>query len=231
MRMDATIRPPAPQSIQMKVLRQTTVVILLVFACVCLIGAQSGRRQTKPATPAPIPSPTPEPTPSPKAEQKDPDLIFYVGADRHQSYSFYPYSFYDAVLSGCAEVLRRGSSAKVDVTDSDLPRGEAIKKSKENAKTYTVLLQLTEQTMSGNPSNGSYDQIELEYIVFTPLTGKVATSGRTFQYGNRKGPIVVGPTGGGPTGALYRETLLKQAGRDAGERILRALHLSVPKTN
>ena len=28
-----------------------------------------------------------------------------------------------------------------------------------------------------------------------------------------------------------REALLKQAGQDAGERILRALHMSVPKTN
>jgi hypothetical protein len=231
MRMGATIRLPAPQPTRMKVLRQTTVVILLVFACVFIIGAQSGRRQTKPATPAPIPSPTPDPTPAPKAEQKEPDFIFYVGADRHRSYGFYPYSFYDAVLSGCSEVLRRGSSAKVDVTDRDLPRGEAIKKSKENAKTYTVLLQLTEPTMSGNPSNQNYDQIELEYVVFAPLTGKVATSGHTFQYANRKGPIVVGPTGGGPTSALYREALLKQAGQDAGERILRALHLSVPKTN
>ena len=31
--------------------------------------------------------------------------------------------------------------------------------------------------------------------------------------------------------ALYREALLKRAGEDAGERILRALHLIAPKTN
>jgi len=39
------------------------------------------------------------------------------------------------------------------------------------------------------------------------------------------------PTGGGSTSALYREALLKRAGEDAGERILRALHLIAPKTN
>lgn len=229
MRMGATIRPPAPQPIQMKALRQTTVVVLLLFACVLVIGAQSGRRQTKPPPTAPVPTPTPEPTPA-KTQQKEPDIFFYVGADRNKSYSFYPYSYYDAVLSGCSEVLRR-SSAKVDVTDRDLPRGEAIKKSKENAKTYTVLLQLTEETLGGTSGSQRYDQIELEYVVFAPLTGKIATSGRTYQNANRKGPIVIGPPGGGTTSGVYREVLLKQAGQDAGERILHALHLSVPRTN
>jgi hypothetical protein len=119
----------------------------------------------------------------------------------------------------------------VDVTQKDLPRGEAIKKSKASTDTYTVLLQLTDQTMSGSPSNQRYDQIELEYVVFAPGTAKIVTSGRTYQNANRKGPIIVGPTGGGATSGIYRETLLKQAGQDAGERILHALHLSVPKTN
>jgi len=229
--MGATIRPARSPVNPMKVLKQTTVVNLLVLACLFIIGAQSGRRQTKQAPAPPVPTPTPEPTPSPKAQQKEPEIIFYVGADRSRSYSFYPYSYYDAVLSGCAEALRHGSSASVDVTQNDLPRGEAIKKAKASPKTYTVLLQLTEQTMSGTPSNQRYDQIELEYAVFAPGTAKIATSGRTYQNANRKGPIIVGPTGGGPTGGIYREVLLKQAGADAGARILHALHLSVPKTN
>jgi hypothetical protein len=215
----------------MKVVIKTTAVTFLLLTCLIAIHAQSGRRQTKQAPAAPVPTPTPEPTPSPKAQQKEPEIIFYVGVDRNRSYSYYPFSYYDAVLSGCAEALRNGSSASVDVTQNDLPRGEAIKKAKASPKTYTVLLQLTEQTMSGTPSNQRYDQIEVEYVVFSPGTAKIATSGRTYQNANRKGPIIVGPTGGGPTGGIYREVLLKQAGEDAGERILRALHLSVPKTN
>jgi hypothetical protein len=213
----------------MKTLKETVLISLLILACAFVAQAQSGRRKAKIEPAAPVPTPTPEPTPKPKAEDKEPELIFFVGADRNRSFSLYPYSYYDAVLSGCSEVLRRGSSAEVDVTQKDFPRGEAIKKAKENAKTYTVLLQLTGQTMSGSPSDSRNDQVELEYIVFAPGTAKIVTSGRTYQNANRKGPVVIGPTGG-PTGALYREVLLKRAGEEAGDRILRALHLNMPRT-
>jgi len=215
----------------MKFLRRTTAVSLLLLLSAFVVEAQSGRRQTKPPTAAPVPTPTPEATPSPKAQQKEPDIFFYIGVDRNHTYSYYPSSFYDAVLSGCAETLRNGSSAGIDVTQNDLPRGEAIKKSKASTNTYTVLLQLSDQTMGGVSSSQRSDEIELEYVVFAPGTAKVLTSGRTFQNGARKGPVVVGPTGGGPTSGLYREALLRRAGQDAGERILHALHLNVPKTN
>ena len=212
----------------MKVLRRITVVTLFLFACVFVGPAQSGRRQTKPPPAAPIPTPTPEPTPTPKTGQKEADIIFFVGVDRNRN-GYYPFSYYDAVLSGCSEALRH-SSAKVDVTDRDLTRGEAIKKSKENAKTYTVLLELSTTPMSGTTTRSSADEIELEYTVFAPGTAKIATSGRTYQNANRKGPVVIGPTGG-PSGVMYREVLLKRAGEEAAERILRPLHLTVPKTN
>lgn len=215
----------------MKSANRITVITCLILACSFAAYAQSGRRQTKPAPAAPIPSPTPEPTPKPKTEAKEPELFFFVGADRNRSYSFYPNSYYDAVLSGCSEVLRRYSSAQVDVTVRELSRGEAIKKAKDSANTYTVLLELQEDAMSRSPGNSQYDQIQLEYVVFAPGTAKIVTSGRTYQNASRKGPVVVGPTGGGSTSGLYREVLLKRAGEEAGDRILRALHLIVPTTN
>jgi len=231
MRMDATIRPAcSPKSIHMKVLKRTTIVFLLLVLYVFVVEAQSGRRQTRPAPAAPIPTPTPEATPSPKTQQKEPEIIFYIGFDRNHTYNYYPSSYYDAVMIGCAEALRH-SSAGVDVSQNDLPRGEAIKKSKASTNTYTVLLQFSDQRMGGPSSSQRDDQLELEYVVFAPGTAKVVTNGRTYQNATRKGPIIMGPTGGGQTSGLYREALLRQAGQDAGERILRALHMSVPKTN
>src|ERR1044072_9989831 len=107
MRMGATIRPAcSPKSIHMKVLRQTTAVFLLLVLYVFVVEAQSGRRQTRPAPAAPIPTPTPEATPSPKTQQKEPEIIFYIGFDRNHTYNYYPSSYYDAVLSGCAGALR-----------------------------------------------------------------------------------------------------------------------------
>jgi hypothetical protein len=210
--------------------------IRAIFICLALLvcslsaQAQSGRRQQRTEPAAPVPTPTPEPTPKPKADEKEPDQIFVVGADRNGTYSMYPFSFYDAVVAGCAEVLSRGSSAKVDPTSKAVNRGEAIKRAKQDNKTYVVFLELSAPTM-GSSANNSYDQIEVGYTVFAPGTGKVATSGRAYQNANRAGPVVVGPTGTGGGGALYREQILKRAGEQAGERILRALHLDTPRTN
>src|SRR5262245_29254359 len=122
---------PLPGITPMKVTKITLTIGLLV-ACAFLVQAQSGRRQAKPAPAAPVPTPTPEPTPAPKTQQKEAEIFFYVGVDRNRNFNYYPLSYYDAVLSGCAEVLRHDSSAQVDVTDHDLPRNEAIKKSKES---------------------------------------------------------------------------------------------------
>src|SRR6185437_14635633 len=113
------------------------------------------------------------------------EIIFFIGFDRNQTYKYYPSSYYDAVLSGCAEALRH-SSAGVDVSRNELPRGEAIKKSKASTNTYTVLLQLSDQRTGGISNNQRDDQLELEYVVFAPGTAKVVTSGRTYQNANRK---------------------------------------------
>lgn len=195
-------------------------ITLLIALCAVSVQAQSGRRQTKPAPAAPIPTPTPEPTPIPKKEEKE-ELLFFIGANRYSSYQSYPLSYYDAVLRGCVERLRARSSASVEVTDKDFTRGEAIKKAKSEAGSYVVLL-----TLSLDTPARSYDDLILEYVVFTPGTAKVLTTGRSYQNANRRGPVVVGPTSRGS--GLYREVLLQQAGEDAGERILKALRLNTP---
>ncbi len=194
-------------------------IALLIALCALSVQAQSGRRKTQPAPAAPVPTPTPEPTPIPKKEEKT-DLLFFIGANRHNSFASYPFSFYDAVLRGCAQRLRAGSSASIDITDKDLSRGEAIKKAKSEARSYVVLLTLNFDTLAR-----SYDDLILEFVVFTPGTAKVVISGRSYQNANRKGPIIVpGNRGSG----LYREQLLELAGEDAGNRILKALHLNTP---
>lgn len=200
---------------------QRLTLALLVVACALTVQAQSGRRQVKPPPAAPVPTPTPEPTPAPKETEKAPELLFFLGANRHFSNANLPYSYYDAALLGCADRLRTGSSAGVDVTDKDLSRGEAIKRAKsEGERSYVVHLTLDFDAMAR-----SYDDLVLEYVVFAPGTAKVVTNGRAYMNGRRAGPVVVGP--GTRGGALYREELLRRTGEDAAERIIKALHLSV----
>jgi hypothetical protein len=195
--------------------------LLLLVVCALPVNAQSGRRQVKAPPAAPVPTPTPEATPTPKKEAKKSELLFFIGTDRSSSYSTtLPFSYYDAVLRGCASRLRAGTSADVEISDHDVNRGEAIKKAKSETKAYVVWLNLTLDTMAR-----SYDDLVLEFIVYAPETAKIVTNGRSYLTGRRAGPIVVDPTAGKTTSGLYREELLKRAGEDAGDRIIKALHL------
>ena len=196
--------------------------MLVMALCIWSVQAQSGRKHAKPAPAAPVPTPTPEPTPAPKKRDKESDLLFYIGADRNDSFSTLPLSYHDAALRGCVDRLRAGSSAGVDVTDKSFSRGEAIEKAKSESGSYVVLLTLKLDTMAR-----SYDDLVLEFVVFAPGTAKVVTTGRSFANGSRTGPVIVGPGSRGPTSGLYRERLLQQAGEDAGNRILKALHRNV----
>jgi len=195
---------------------------LILALCVLSVQAQSGRRQVKPVPAAPVPTPTPEPTPAPKKAEKESELLFVVGADQGQTYTMLPLSYFDAALRGCVDRLRAGSSASVDVTDRSMNRGEAIKKAKSETQAYVVLLSLTFDSMAR-----SYDDLVLEFVVFEPTTAKIVVNGRSYLIARRAGPVVVGPPGGTTNSGIFREQLIRQAGEDAGDRILKALHLDV----
>jgi hypothetical protein len=194
---------------------------LIIALCALTVQAQSGRRRTTPPPAAPVPTPTPEPTPTPKKTDKEDELVFFLGVDRNSSYYSLPYSYYDAVLRGCAEKLRAGSSASIDVAGKDLGRGEAIKRAKSETKSYVVYMNLTVETMGR-----TNDELVLEFIVLAPTTAKTVTSGRSYMGGRRAGPIVVGPPTNRGSG-LYREEMLRLMGEEVGDRIIKAMHLNV----
>ena len=196
--------------------------MLLIALAVWSVQAQSGRKHVKPAPAAAVPTPTPEPTPAPKKAEKVSELLFFIGADRNDSQAMLSYAYYDWAVRGCADRLRAGSSAGVDITDQSFSRGEAIKKAKSETKSYVVLLNLKFDNMAR-----TYDELILEYIVFAPNTAKIVTQGHSYPAANRAGPVIVGPTSRGSNSDLYRQQMLQRAGEDAGNRILKALHLDI----
>lgn len=200
-----------------------TILALLMFAvCVLSVQAQSGRRKTPPPPAAPVPTPTPEPTPTPKKDQQEPELAFLVGTDRDTAPGQIPLHFHSAAQRGCADRLRSRSSAVVDASQRNMSRGEAIEKAKSSPNTYVVLLTLTYDVMAR-----SYDDIQLDFVVFAPVTSKVVITGRSYINSNRAGPVVVGPTTRLPAG-VFRESWLIEAGEDAADRILKKLKLGMP---
>ncbi len=125
-------------------------------------------------------------------------------------------------MRGCADKLSSGSSANVTVVQEDMNRGEAIKKAKAETTTHVVLLTLILDQMTAQ----SFDDLELDYVVFAPKTGKVVATGRTYLNGTRRGPVVVPRRG--TSAVMMREKLMKEAGEEAGARILNALNLNIP---
>ena len=200
---------------------------LLIALCCVEANAQSGRRQAKPAPPAPVPSPAPEATPQPTPKRDENEINFLVASgDRGASMSAAPLSFHDAATIGCADQLRKRTSLAVDVSRRELTRGEAIKRAKSGKTTYVVLVTLIEDRMSA--SRSGYIEFEVDYVVFAPETSKVVANGRTYEGSARKGPLVVGPTSRRVTLPSYREGMLRRAGEEAADRILKSLHLSDP---
>ncbi len=201
-------------------------VSLALFAALCCLtaNAQSGRRQAKPPAAAPVPSPTPEPTPKPTPKRDENEFSFLV-ASGDRGFSNLPLTFYEAAAIGCADQLAKRTSLAVDVSQRELNRGEAIGRAKSSKTTYVVLITLIEDRMSASSSN--YPELEVDYVVFAPETAKVVATGRTYENSARKGPISVGRPRGTSLPS-YREALLRRAGEDAADRIVKSLHLSDP---
>lgn len=133
-----------------------------------------------------------------------------------------PLQYHSTAQRACADRLRSRSSAEVDMAQRDLGRGEAIKKAKESSNTYVVLLTLNLDQMAS-----SYDDLQIEFVVFTPGTAKVLISGRNYVNGSRTGPVVVGPTTRLPANML-REQWVRQAAEDVADRIIRKMNLGAP---
>jgi hypothetical protein len=205
--------------------------VLFAVAWICLAGltlmvkGQSGRRLPKAS--APVPEATPETKPPEKKDDEKAWVNIILGINGRQTSFNIPLYYYDSVLASCADKLRDAPSVKLDVTRRDMNRGEAVKLAKSQKVAYVAWLELRSEGMGMSSSYPDSGEVSIEYVVFSPQTAKVVTSGRTYPRAFRKGGVVMGP-GTGRTSTIYAERLLKQAASDAAERILSALHLIIP---
>lgn len=199
-------------------------VFLLIAIWVGPVAAQSGRRSPK-SSPAPAPTPTPQATPVEKkpAAETSSRLSFIVGIDREAGFAIIPMYFYDSVLRACADRLD-DSSAKVTVANREMNRGEAVKRAKAETESHIVWMQLRVDT-GRSMSDADLREVYIDYWVFAPGTAKIISNGRSYQQMYRGGGVIVMPRPGGRASEPYTEQLLKQAARDAAERILSAMDL------
>ena len=195
------------------------------LVCVSTAFSQSGRRGQK-STPAP--APTPEPTPKEPDKKEKATVLFIVATDEN-GFSGIPFSFFRTVVEGCADRLDDESGVKVEVSPREMTRADAVNRAKLAKEGFVVWLQLKVENATGDPTvANNLNQVYIEYTVYAATTAKTATWGHTYQRGYRKGGVVLSPPGSTRGNPGYSEYFLKEAAREAAQRILEALKIGAP---
>lgn len=188
---------------------------------VCCVGqAQSGRRAPKPLSPPTI-APTPKesaPPPSPKPTPKQQTVIAGMEASMD-----FPHYMSSALWDGFIERFNKVSTVVVISGDKHMSRKEAKDRAKKATESPVILLDLTVQGVGGSIGQIDFDDLVVNFTIFSPGTGKVSEHGRVHIRPNRG---ILGqrlPTG------RYGESLMKEAGRETADRVLSLLHVGENK--
>ncbi len=194
--------------------------VFFVLMVCCLGQAQSGRRAPKPLSPPTITPPPKEsvPPPSPKPTPKQQTVI----AGMETSMDFPPYMS-EAVLDGFIARFNKASAVIVISGDKNMSRKEARDRAKKATESPVVLLNLSTQGVGGSIGQVDFDDLVVNFTIFSPGTGKVSEHGRVHIRTNRN---ILGqrlPTG------RYGESLMKEAGRETADRVLSLLHVGENK--
>ena len=199
------------------------VAALILFASAA--AAQSGRRGASKPSPSPATSTQSESSsnnPTESAPKKAPEIQLLVGIDDPNPISGIPRYFADTVLDACVRRLSEPAGVKVTAGPRTLTRSDAIRAAKAETARFVVWLQVgNSATDAGRQASGSSDEYYVNFLVLEPASAKVKQSGRIMGGGRRAGPVGVGVPAS--RSMLYLEQLMKDAGRQAAERILSAL--------
>ena len=195
----------------------------IVFACVAVTYAQSGRRSTTtPTTTAPSVS---GPKTIEKKPEKPPRLQLLVGIDNRDPSSNVPYYVTDTVIDNCVRRLGDASDVMVTSAGRGMNRADAIKAAKGETVRYVVWLQIGSELADAGrqPSKNSVDELYVSYTILEPGTAKVRQSGRSHHqiYQTGRGGVSA-PIKNSP---LYSEYALKQAALETAERVLGAFEI------
>lgn len=199
--------------------------VCLLFAFSSIAHAQSGRKTPKQTPSPPVPAPATAAPPANNSQPLQLPLIVtrYVAGI---NISFQTRIAQDAVL----ERLQKSQSVTAR-GGGEMNRAEARKRAQADTKSYVIWLWLEPDMADIGRAQAGIGRVNsrslvLSYIVFTPGTGKIKTQGRVYQ---RTGQITM--SGGGvlgiPTGRLPSEFLLREAGREAADRILTELDVAI----
>ena len=209
--------------------RRVTGVLLCILVIVSLAPvtqAQSGRRPpTQPKSPDPLPPKQDEP-PIKQPSDKPSKPQIPVRVIWHLSNIASPTFYSQIVQDGCLERLSQSDLVKA-TPGAELNRKQASDIAKASADTYVLWFELDVDAIdAGRAPLGSVpaQYLYVNYVVFTPVTGKTRTSGHVYQ--RPRGPAGMPLPVPGPQTGSSAEYSLKYAGSEMADRLLDALSLS-----
>ncbi|HYR76225.1 MAG TPA: hypothetical protein VEM96_10315 [Pyrinomonadaceae bacterium] len=202
--------------------RRLFLFIAILLSCV-ITQAQSGRRSTSSPTTSPSVS---GPKPLEKTPAKVPRIHLLVGVENRNPLTNIPYYLSDTVLDNCVRHLADSADVVPNAVGRGMDRVDAVRRAKAEKEDYVVWLQIEGDVLdSGKQQKNGPDELYVRYTIFEPVTAKVRQSGRTHQqiYKTGRGGVSTS-TKNSP---VYSEYALKQAAREAAERILEAFEIRV----
>ena len=220
--------PSFPDRAGWRRMRRVLLCFLLIVSLTPVTQAQSGRRPPKlPNSPDPLPpkqdEPPIQPSDKPPSNSQIPVKVVWnlpnIGS---------PTVYTQIVEDGCVERLSQSELVKA-TRGAELNRKQASDIAKASADTYVLWFELDVDAIDGGryPVGSVPPQyLYVNYVVFTPGTGKSRTSGHVYQ--RQRGPGGMPLPLPGPQTGSSADYSLRYAGREMADRLLDALSLSHP---
>jgi hypothetical protein len=206
--------------------RRFLLFIVLLLSCATYTQAQSGRRSTTtPTTPSVSGA-----KPVEKTKPAAPRIQLLVGVENRSPFLNIPYYLSDTVLENCVRRLADSADIVPHTVGRGMERTDAVRRAKEEKEAYVVWLQVESDVVdSGRQQKEGPDELYVRYTIFEPQTGKVRQTGRTHKQIYKTGRGGVSTPTSTRNGPLYSEYALKQAAREAAEKIIEAFEVTIPK--
>jgi hypothetical protein len=197
--------------------------VFFLLAITITVDAQSGRRSSSGQTTAPSVS---GPKTVEKATVKAPKIQLLISVEDHNLLVGVPYYLSDTVLDNCVRRLNDAAEINATTAGRGMTHAEAVVRAKAQKEAFVIFLQIeSDIAPSAKQAKNGPDELYVRYTIFEPATARIKQWGRTHQQIYKTGQGGVSTSS--KNSPVYSEYALKQAAREAAERVLEAFEIKL----
>jgi hypothetical protein len=197
--------------------------VFFLLAITLTVDGQSGRRSSNGQPTAPSVS---GPKTIEKTPVKAPKIQLLVSVEDRNPLLSVPYYLSDTVLDNCVRRLNDATEINATTSGRGMSRAEAGTKAKAQKEAFVIFLQIeSDITPSAKQAKNGPDELYVRYTIFEPATARIRQWGRTHQQIYKTGQGGVSTSS--KSSPVYSEYALKQAAKEAAERVLEAFEIKI----